>query len=153
MEGGIFCPEDEADKQGVEPSLKKPQNEVVLITSLCNITETLSQTSLALLMKNSKAYNEKHIPNQFLNKVKDKNSEIIKQVLANNSYLLKKNNLTQKFQIEQLRIQGIKISRSGISRYRRGIYKTCALTYLHIFAEFWSVHLTTMMIIDLERED
>ncbi len=80
-----------------------------------------------------------------------KNSTIIKQVLANNSYLLKKHNLTQKYQIEQLRIQGIKISRSGISRYRRGIYKTCALTYLHIFAEFWSVPLTTMILCDFEN--
>ena len=101
-------------------------------------------------MKISKKYFNEVAPNKYLQKCKQQNSILIKQVLRNNSFLLKKNNLTLKFQIQKLRGEGVKISPSGISRYKRGVYKTCALTYLQIFAEFWSVSLLEMMSYDFD---
>ncbi len=91
-------------------------------------------------------------PIDYLIKCNERNSIVIQQVLKNNTYLLKKNKLTQGSQILRLKEQGVKISASGISRYKKGIYKTCALTYLQIFAQFWSRDLKEMMSEDFEAE-
>jgi hypothetical protein len=104
-------------------------------------------------MKFSKNYFKEKEPIPFLLKCNEANSRWIKQVLKNNRYLLKKYRIKQKTQIEQLRDQGVKITASGMSRFRKGHYKTCSLTYLQIFAEFWFISLPELMMIDYQVSD
>ena len=96
-------------------------------------------------MKFAKKYFTNEEPIEFLSKCHEKNSEVIKKVLKNNSYLLKKYHISQKHQIKELRENGIRISASGISRYKHGVYKTCSLTYLQIFSQYWFIPLFELM--------
>lgn len=101
-------------------------------------------------MKISKLYYKEKKPIEYLLRCNERNSVLIKRVLANNSCLLKRNNISQKEQIERLRAKGVIISASGISRYKNGVFNACALTYLQIFAEFWNLELVEMITKDFE---
>ena len=103
-------------------------------------------------MKISNLYFKDVQPIEYLNNCKDRNGRLIKQVLKNNSYLLKKNNTPQCLQIQRLRSQGVRISASGIRKYKMGLYKTCALSYLQIFALYWRIDLPELMSRDFEQD-
>jgi len=103
-------------------------------------------------MKISKLYLSEAKPIQYLEMCKERNSVLIKQVLKNNSYLLKKNKITQSLQIERLRAEGIRVSAPGIGRYKKGVFKSCALSYLQIFALYWKIELSEMISKDFESE-
>jgi hypothetical protein len=103
-------------------------------------------------MKIANLYFKDPKPIEYLLKCNDLNEQFIKQVLKNNSFLLRKNNQFQTEQIKRLRDQGIRVSASGISKYKNGVYKTCSLAYLQIFAMYWKVKLPEMMGKDFESE-
>lgn len=101
-------------------------------------------------------YNTNHEPDKsidYLERCKNLNSELIQRLFRNNRYLLHKYGFTLQYQIDDLKRQGVIISRSGISRYSRGVYKTCQLGYLQIFATYWSIPLFQMISWDLECDD
>jgi hypothetical protein len=104
-------------------------------------------------MKIAEQYFQEKKPIDYLVRCGERNSPMIKQVLYNNSYLLKKNNISQNAQVKRLKMQGVKISAEGIKKYLSGVYKTCALSYLQIFALYWSISLIDMMCRDFEMED
>jgi hypothetical protein len=89
----------------------------------------------------------------FLEYCKKLNAVQIQRVFRNNKYLLRKYNFTQQYQIDDMRRRGIVICRSGINRYSRGVYRTCALSFLQLFAAWWSVPLDEMMSKDLQASD
>lgn len=81
----------------------------------------------------------------FLDRCRNSNHEFIKKILDYNTLLLKKQGISQAQQLRWFRDNGIVISASGISRYKRGKYNTCSITYLQYFASYWGKTLTTMI--------
>jgi hypothetical protein len=103
-------------------------------------------------MKIARLYFKDPKPIEYLLKCNDLNERYIQQVLRNNSFLLRKNKQHQCDQIKKLKAQGVRISASGISKFKNGVYKTCSIAYLQIFAMYWKKELPEMMSVDFETE-
>lgn len=103
-------------------------------------------------MKIAKNYFTQKEPITYLHQCYERNSSLIRQVLKNNTFLLKQHNISQRLQIATLREQGIKISAFGIGNFKKGIYQTCSLSYLQIFSLFWNIDLVELIVKDFETE-
>ncbi len=87
------------------------------------------------------------------NKIKGMNCELLKLFFKNNSYKLKKHNISLYKQIGDLCNSELKVDYANIWRMKAGKEFSCSLTYLNIFCLYWDCTLLEMINYDHEDYD
>ncbi len=81
------------------------------------------------------------------------NSKQTRQVLRNNSYLLRKKGIKVKDQFKYFKSQGIKLTYDYYKSLMSGRRKTPALTVLNFFSNYWDLPLYKMISENFEIQD
>jgi hypothetical protein len=91
------------------------------------------------------------IANETLLKALESNTRIIQRAMMNNTFLLKKTNISLDEQIRQIakRTDGFKLHKTRMSNLKAGRDKKIDITIISILAEYHSLPLETMIMQEL----
>jgi hypothetical protein len=97
------------------------------------------------MTRRSKNFNHKYVSCDTFRQAEQRAYEDIRRVLMNNKYLCKVNGISLKAQRDRFKTMGINITEGYFHALVRGSVKSCQMSYLQLYAVYWSIDLSVLM--------